>query len=80
MSTYIGTVIVARVDGCVEELGEMADGQTAVTRSGRRRAALDVLEDGLSVGLRDQGRPVVIIPSPLLLDAHLVSFQMSESI
>lgn len=49
-SPHIFSVVKAFVDGRVEELGEMADGQTTIAGPGRRSAALDVVEDGLRVG------------------------------
>ena len=74
MSTYVGSVVIAGVDGRVEELGEMAYSQTSITGSRRRRAALDILKDGLGVGFRDKGCPMVIVPSALLLDMQMFRF------
>ena len=68
MRAYIGTGVVAGVYGCVKELSKMADSETAIAGSGRRGAALDVIEDGLGVGFGDKRCSMVIVPSPLLLD------------
>ena len=77
MNTYIGTVVVTRVDSSVKELGEVTGSQTTVAGSGRRRAALDILEDGLSVWFWDKRCSVVVVPGPLLHGVHVFSLMSS---
>ena len=68
-NTYIGPIVETAVDGYVEELGEMPDGEAAISCARGRCTALDFFKDICSIWLRYQGSTMAVVPHPFLRES-----------